>query len=101
MAAPEKVRYSPDCVPQGEVIPARRLGCVLQQPSDDFIVVICATGRHAQNNVGISAGRRLIFDPIETQALVFSQAGLDSCCAEDNTCTGIMSVRRGTRVTLG
>jgi hypothetical protein len=75
--------------------------CCNSHPSDDFIEVICATDGHAQNNVGISAGRRLIFDPIETQALVFSQAGLDSCCAEDKTCTGIMSVRRGTRVTLG
>jgi hypothetical protein len=88
-------------VPHGEVTPARRLEWVLQQSSDEFIVVIGASDGHAQRTVGICAGGRLIFDTNKTQALVFPQAGLYSCCAEDKTCTGLMSVRRMTRVTLG
>jgi hypothetical protein len=96
----EKIRLNPDGVQQGEVTPALRLEWVLQQSSGEFIVVICASDGHAQHTVGVSAGRQLIFDPIETKALVFSQAGLDSCCDNNNTCIGLMSVRRVTRVTL-
>jgi hypothetical protein len=96
----EKIRLTPGGVQQGEVTPARRLEWMLHQSCGDFLVVICASDGHAQHTVGVSAGRQLIFDPIETQALVFSQAGLDSCCDEDNTCIGLMSVRRVTRVTL-
>jgi hypothetical protein len=74
---------------------------VLQQSSGEVIVVINVSDGHSQHTVGVSAGRRLIFDTIETHALVFSQAGIDSCCAEDKTGTGLMSVRRVTRLTLG
>jgi hypothetical protein len=57
------------------------------------VTVISSDGQ-ASHVVGVSAGRRLIFDHEDPISLPFNTTGFDAACSGTNTCAGLGEVKR-------
>jgi hypothetical protein len=82
----------------------QRLDWILAQQDGDFMVMVIASDGQASHVIGVSAGRRLIFDhedPISLPfintdpiSLPFNTTGFDAACSGTTICAGLGEVKR-------